>query len=108
MTGAAPLGARRHRITLMSEVREMGAGGRAISSAPIIADVWAQAEADLATGQMAGGQKAQASVRFVLHFDASYLATKLVDWNGARYRVQSLKAVGTNVRRIEITAHQTV
>lgn len=104
MTRAAVIGARRHRITLLGETRQTGAGGRSITSNSIIADVWAEAEEDAALHQHAGGQTVRHSARFVLHFDRAYMDCRQIRWSGRRYRVTSLKAVGVTVCQIEISA----
>lgn len=104
MTRAAAIGARRHRITLLGETRQTGAGGRSVTSSSIIADVWAEAQEDAALDQHAGGQAMRRSARFILHFDKSYLDCRQVSWSGRRYRVTSVKATGMTTRQIEVAA----
>ena len=98
----------RHRITLMGEAMIPGAGGRMQMSTPIIADTWAHAENESSHHTASGGQHLLNSARFKIHFSASYMATRFVDWQNRRYRVDTLKPITTNTRMIEITAREVL
>lgn len=104
MSQSQPLGARRHRITLMGEDRTQGAGGRVIQTSPIIADTWAEADEDVSVRERAGGQALVHAARFTLAYARPYLAARFIEWQGRRYRVSSLKASGVKDRQIEISA----
>ncbi len=106
MSQSQPLGARRHRITLMGEDRTQGAGGRVIQTSPIIADVWAEADEEVSIRERAGGQALTHAASFTFAYSRPYLAARFVEWQGRRYRVASLKAAGVKDRQIEISAQE--
>ncbi|MBL4837126.1 MAG: phage head closure protein [Kordiimonadaceae bacterium] len=85
----------RRRITLMREDKSQGAGGRLVSTHPIIADVWATVE------ESAGGAEERAdkqiyggTARFTVLYSQNYTLARVIEWRGARYRVS-----GTEVQR---------
>jgi hypothetical protein len=90
----------------MGEDRTQGAGGRVIQTSPIIADVWAEADEEVSVGERAGGQALSHRARFTLAYSKPYLAARFVEWQGRRYRVSSLKAVGVKDRQIDIAAQE--
>jgi len=94
MTGAqAGLAARRHRITLMAEEKSQGAGGRFVTTTPIVADVWAAAEESGGSlAERAAHEILPARVRFTVRYSAAYQRARRILWQGATYRVNGLQA----------------
>jgi len=94
MTGEVTgLAARRHRITLMAEEKSQGAGGRFVTTTPIIADVWAAAEESGGSlAERASHEILPTRVRFTVRFSAAYQRARRIMWQGATYRVSGLQA----------------
>lgn len=87
------LAARRHRITLMAEEKSQGAGGRFVTTTPIIADVWAAADEAGGTLIERGSHEfVPARVRFTVQFSPAYQSARRIAWKGATYRVSGLQA----------------
>jgi hypothetical protein len=94
------LGARRHRITLMGESMQRGAGGRLTRERPIMADVWAEASL---SGIVSGGENGtalteKASITTAYH--AGYLAARFAEWDGSLFRIDAYRLIGTTSRQI--------
>ena len=93
MSATANIARRRERITLMAEEKSQGAGGRLITTTPIIADVWAAAEEAGGTYVERGNHETlPARVQFTTCYRSSYQRTRRIEWRGAHYRVNGLKA----------------
>lgn len=91
--GQTGLAARRHRITLMAEEKSQGAGGRFVTTTPIIADVWAAAEENGGSLAERGEHEVLPSrVRFTMQFSTAYQRTRRIGWLGAIYRVSNMQA----------------
>lgn len=86
------LGRMRHRITLMAEHKSQGAGGRLVTTTPIIADVWSRV--DQVSGEQinhADGQFLSENVTFEIHYFPGYSAARRIDYAGRTYRVKSVQ-----------------
>jgi len=87
------LAARRHRIVLMAEVQSQGAGGRMVTTTPIIADVWAAAEETGGSlSERAAHENMPTRARFTTQFRPNYQSARRILWRGATYRVSGLQA----------------
>jgi head-tail adaptor len=87
------LAARRHRITLMAEAKSQGAGGRFVTTTPIIADVWASVDEEGgALTERAAHEFLPARVRFTCQYCAPYQQARRILWRGATYRITSQQA----------------
>jgi len=87
------LAARRHRITLMSEEKSQGAGGRMVTTTPIIADVWAAAsETGGSLAERGSHENMPTRVRFTTQYRANYQSARRILWRGATYRISGLQA----------------
>jgi len=93
MSVIANIAKRRDRITLMAEEKSQGAGGRLTTTTPVIADVWAAVEEAGGTYIERGAHEIfPARVQFTTYYRASYQRTRRIEWQGAHYRVNGLKA----------------
>ncbi|MBL4791003.1 MAG: head-tail adaptor protein, partial [Kordiimonadaceae bacterium] len=82
------LASRRHRITLMAEVKNQGAGGRMTYTSPVIADVWASVEENNSSFvQRASHENLPARARFVTQFRNAYQSARRLSWRGMTYRI---------------------
>lgn len=98
------IGARRHRITLMSERMMRGAGGRLVRERPIIADVWAQASLSGAVGVTDSGTALSEKVSVAVPYHAAYVQARFLAWEGNTFRIESYRFEGTTTRRISFDA----
>jgi len=94
----------RRRVTLMREEKIQGAGGRMVSTTPIIAEVWAAVE-ETPGGAIERGDKQifTSSARFTVRYAKSYLMTRVIEWRGARYRITSTGASRDNIPTISFS-----
>lgn len=88
----ASLGKKRCRIKLMGEETFQGAGGRMVTTDPIIADVWAD------MGENSGGQNVRGSRQFIgeeasfrTRYKQDYTATRKIGFGTKIYKVRSLQ-----------------
>ena len=95
----------RRRITLMREEKQQGAGGRLVSTTPIIADVWAVVE------ESAGGAEERAdkqvfggTARFTVRYREPYMLARQIEWRGARYRISSTETDRLPVHSLTFSA----
>lgn len=96
MTGlAGSLGARRHRVTLMTEQSTAGAGARLIRSTPVIADVWAEVETvALSVAERAAAKALRRKATFRTAYRSIYKTARFADWQGTRYRLENFRLEG--------------
>ena len=94
MSGAS-LGQMRHRITLMREVYDKGAGGRLVLTTPIIADVWASID-DSAESQteQADQQKSTSVLTVRTRYRRSLMAAGRALICGCHFRITSKQKRG--------------
>lgn len=98
----------RRRVTLMRDEKIQGAGGRFITTNPIIADVWATVEesagsiAERGDKQIYGG-----TARFTVRYSQHYAAARVIEWRGARYRITSREAKRNGIRTLTFSARLT-
>jgi len=86
--GLSGLAARRHRITLMAEEKTQGAGGRFVTTSPIIADVWAAVEEGSGgLVERAVHEFLPAQARFTTQYKAAFLQARRISWQGGTYRI---------------------
>ncbi|WP_417459232.1 hypothetical protein [Kordiimonas sp.] len=98
MTGGS-LGARRHRITLMGEASTLGAGGRINRTTPIIADVWAEVEAEtLNVTERAEARALGGKATFRTAYKGAFQAARFAEWQGVRYRLEGFRLEGVDRR----------
>ncbi len=91
------LAARRHRITLMREEKSQGAGGRFVTTSPIITDVWA-AVSEQGGSLLERGEHEHMPerVRFTVQYRSQYQQARRIGWKGAVYRVSGQQAQSLN------------
>lgn len=85
---AGRLAARRHRVTLMTEESNFGAGGRKQTTTPVLAEVWAEVSPVSFMLQERGGRENSASgISVTCVYQASFTVAKQLEWRGRRYRI---------------------
>ena len=91
--GLSGLAARRYRITLMAEEKTQGAGGRFVTTSPIIADVWASVEeSNGALVERAVHEFLPTQASFTTRYKAAFLHARRIRWQGGTYRVSGQQA----------------
>ena len=105
MSGAlGPLGARRHRITLLSVAEVIGAGGRMQRTNPVIADVWAEISLSADISQQADRSARKETATFTTAYREPYCNAAQIEWRGKRYGISAVSLVGVDARQIIFTA----
>ncbi len=93
------LGARRHRITLMGEASTLGAGGRINRTTPVIADVWAEVEAETqSVSERAEARALGGKASFRTSYRSPLQAARFAEWQGVRFRLESFRLEGVDRR----------
>lgn len=99
------LGAMRRRITLMAEVQNLGAGGRATLTTPIIAEVWSEA-VQTAQNQPteAEGRRSRDTASFRFHYAESYWSVAYIKYDDRLFKVTSKSKTDELVPAITVQA----
>ena len=87
------LAARRYRVTLMAEEKSQGAGGRLVTTSPILADVWAAVEESSGSLIERGAHEfLPTRARFTVQYRPGYQSARRIEWRGGLYRISGMQA----------------
>lgn len=101
------LAERKHRVTLMGQQMLQGAGGRMSETTPLIAEVWATLDRESA--QLSSRQSRQRlndRLHFTIPYSPTYMATKIIRFEGRLYLIASLSRNHTLQPTITIEASE--
>lgn len=86
---------RRYRIALHASETGFGAGGRPVTSHPLIANVWAaRSDEDQSLSERGDKQTHSATVTFITDYLPSYMRAKHIRLGSASYRVTGVQKSG--------------
>lgn len=96
------IGDMNNRITVQSENRIIGAGGRPTVSYPTLSVVWASLKMTHHSPVMHGDKLDYPSeVIFTVHYDETLRAARRIIWDNATYVVLSVNDPGANRKLLE-------
>ncbi len=95
------------RITLESENRTLGAGGRPVVSYPNIATVWAAVTMRHHSPVMVGDKLDYPNEAiFTTYYDVSYKAARRINWDGTFYSILSVTDCNARSEKLEFRCQE--